>query len=223
MRAAREAVQAGATLLLSGKSLPLLQAYASWTGGKPLAEAAQRPDILFEDFEHGYGKWKVEGEAFGKEPAHGTLPNQQPVSGFLGQGLVNSFLRGDDTTGRLVSQPFTIERQFIRFLVGGGHHATTQIRLLVDGKVVCATSGKDIEQLQPATWDVGAFQGQKAHIEIVDEQQGRLGAYQRGSDRVHRHAGESSGDAGAGGVAAGAVQPCSSRRRQQRGRQGGGV
>ena len=53
--------------------------------------SSQRPDILFEDFEHGYGKWKVEGEAFGKEPAHGTLPNQQPVTGFLGQGLVNSF------------------------------------------------------------------------------------------------------------------------------------
>ena len=175
LRAAQEAVQAGATLLLSGKSLPLLQAYASWTGGKPLAEAAQRPDILFEDFEHGYDKWKVEGEAFGKEPAHGTLPGQQTVSGFRGQGLVNSFLRGDDTTGRLTSQPFTIERQFIRFLVGGGHHATTQIRLLVDGKVVCATSGKDNEQLLPATWDVGSFQGKQAHIEIVDEQKGGWG------------------------------------------------
>jgi D-alanyl-lipoteichoic acid acyltransferase DltB (MBOAT superfamily) len=37
------------------------------------------------------------------------------VSGFLGQGLVNSFLRGDDTTGRLTSQPFTVERRFIRY------------------------------------------------------------------------------------------------------------
>ena len=84
-------MQAGATLLFSGKSMPLLQAYASWTGGKPVAEVSQRPDILFEDFEHGYDKWKVEGEAFGKEPAHGTLPNQNPVSGFLGKGLVNSY------------------------------------------------------------------------------------------------------------------------------------
>ena len=175
LRAAQEAVQAGATLLFSGKSLPLLQAYASWTGGKPVAEASQRPDILFEDFEHGYDKWKVEGDAFGKEPVHGTLPNQNPVSGFLGKGLVNSYLNGDDTTGRLTSQPFTIERRFIRFLVGGGNYANTQIRLLVDGKVVCATSGKDTEQLQPATWDVGPFQGQTAHIEIVDEQQGGWG------------------------------------------------
>ena len=79
LRAAQEAVQAGATLLFSGRTMPLLEAYASWTGGKPVAEASPRPDVLFEDFEHGYGNWKVEGEAFGKEPAHGTLPNQQPV------------------------------------------------------------------------------------------------------------------------------------------------
>lgn len=175
LRTAREAVQAGATLLLSGKSMPLLEAYASWTGGKPVAEVSQRPDILFEDFEHGYDKWKVEGEAFGKEPVHGTLPNQNPVSGFLGQGLVNSYVGGDDTTGRLISKPFTIERLFIRFLVGGGHYANTQIRLVLDGKVVRATSGKDSEQLQPATWDVGSFQGRTAHIEIVDEQQGGWG------------------------------------------------
>jgi len=175
LRATQQAVQAGATLLFCGKSMPLLEAYASWTGGKPVAEVSQRPDVLFEDFEHGYGKWKVEGEAFGKEPAHGTLPNQNPVSGFLGKGLVNSFVGGDDTMGRLISQPFTIERLFIRFLVGGGHHANTQIRLVLDGKVVRATAGKDSEQLQPAMWDVGGFQGKTAHIEIVDEQQGGWG------------------------------------------------
>ena len=134
--------------------MPLLEAYASWTGGKPVAEAVARPDILFEDFEHGYDNWTVQGEAFGKEPAHGTLPNQQPVSGFLGHGLVNSFLGGDDTTGRLISKNFTIERRFIRFLVGGGQPQDTQIRLLVDGKAVRAASGKDNERLEPALWDV---------------------------------------------------------------------
>ena len=175
LRSAREAVQAGATLLFSGRTMPLLEAYASWTGGKPVAEVKERPDIVFEDFERGYEKWKVKGEAFGKEPAHGTLPNQNPVSGFLGQGLVNSFVGGDDTTGRLISKPFTIERRFIRFLVGGGHYANTQIRLVVGGKVVRATSGKDNEQLEPAMWDVHEFEGQTAHIEIVDEQQGGWG------------------------------------------------
>ena len=175
LRSARDAVQAGVTLLFSGKSMPLLEAYVSWTGGKPVAEVSQRPDILFEDFERGYENWKVTGEALGKEPAHGTLPFQNPVAGFLGKGLVNSYLSGDDTTGRLVSKPFTIERRFIRFLVGGGRHANTQIRLVVDGKAVRATAGKDDEKLEPAIWDVHAFEGQTAHIEIVDEQQGAWG------------------------------------------------
>ena len=175
LRAALGAVQKGATLLFSGQSMPLLEAYASWTGGKPVGEVNQQPDILFEDFEHGYDKWTVKGEAFGKEAAHGTLPNQNPVSGFLGNGLVNSYLNGDDTMGRLISKPFPIERRFIRFLVGGGHQATTQIRLVVDGKVVRAIAGKDEERLEAASWDVGEFKGQTAQIEIVDEAKGGWG------------------------------------------------
>src|SRR5437899_3690250 len=155
--------------------MPLLESYAALTGGKPVAEAATRPDILFEDFEQGYGRWKVEGDAFGTEPAHGTLPNQQTVSGFLGQGLVNTYLRGDDTTGRLTSQRFTIERRFVRFLLGGGRHAETQIRLVLDGKVVRAASGKDLERLEPAVWDVSGFTGRTAHLEIVDNQKGGWG------------------------------------------------
>jgi hypothetical protein len=59
-------------------------------------------DLLIQDFEgDGWGEWKVTGEAFGPGPAHGTLPNQMPVDGFLGKGLVNSYHGGDGTTGTL--------------------------------------------------------------------------------------------------------------------------
>jgi uncharacterized protein (DUF608 family) len=175
LRSARDAVLAGATLLFSGQTQPLLRAYAAVSGGKPLAQTSPRPDILFEDFERGYENWKVEGAAFGKGPARGTLPNQQRVSGFIGKGLVNSYLEGDDTIGRLTSKPFTVERHFIRFLVGGGHHANTQIRLFVGDRIVRAVSGKDNERLEPVTWDVREFANQTAHIEIVDEQKGGWG------------------------------------------------
>jgi hypothetical protein len=164
LRAAREAVQVGATLLFSGKSMPLMDTYGICTGGKPWPTSNLREDILFDDFENGYDKWTVEGTAFGDAPAHGTLPNQQPVSGFIGKGLVNSYLQGDASTGRLISKPFTIERHFIRFKIGGGHSANTQIRLLIEGKVVCASSGKDKELLESAFWDVTAFEGRPAHI-----------------------------------------------------------
>ena len=82
---------------------------------------AQRPDIVFADFEgETYGDWKTTGTAFGKGPARGTLPGQMPVSGFRGKGLVNSFLGGDGPTGTLTSPEFKIERRYIAFLIGGG-------------------------------------------------------------------------------------------------------
>lgn len=169
----KRAVEAGATLAFSGGDQPLLGAYAA--AGMKRDDSAARPDIVFEDFEHGYEQWTVEGTAFGTAPVHGTLPHQQRVSGFLGQGLVNSYVNGDDATGRMTSRPFTIERNFIRFLIGGGHFKTTQIRLLIDGKIVRATSGEDNERLKPATWSVAEFAGQTAHVEIVDHQKGGWG------------------------------------------------
>ena len=175
LKAARDAVEAGASLVFAGRRQPLLEAYARITAGQPLADATPRSDILFEDFESGYGKWKISGDAFGERPAASTLPNQQAVSGFLGKGLVNTYLRGDDTTGRLVSGPFKVERNFIRFLIGGGAHAHTQIRLLVEDRVVRSAAGRDNERLMPGSWEVRDLQGQTARLAIVDEQKGPWG------------------------------------------------
>jgi uncharacterized protein (DUF608 family) len=148
--------------------MPLLAAFASVTGGKPTTEAAIRPDILFEDFENGYGRWTQDGIAFGTEPAHGPYPDQQPISGYAGKGFANSYAHGDAPTGKLISSTFTIERNFIRFVIGGGHFRSTQMRLVVNGRVVRASSGQNDEHLRPASWNVAEFQGQSAKIEIVD-------------------------------------------------------
>ena len=177
--------------------------YAGHCGGKPSHE---RPDKVFEDFENGYDKWKVEGDAFGREPAKGTLPNQQPVTGFAGKGLVNSFVGGDNSTGKLVSQPFTIERNYIRFLIGGGSHPTTQIRLIVDGKVVRASTGRNDERLLPEPWDVREFAGKKAHIEIVDEQKGPWGHINVDQIEFSDAAAERRDGEAVGGAAAGPLQ-----------------
>ena len=63
--------------------------------------------------------WKATGEAFGG-PRPWDLPDQQQVSGFLGKGLVNTFLGGDDPQGTLTSPAFKISRKDINFLIGGG-------------------------------------------------------------------------------------------------------
>ncbi|HVS38976.1 MAG TPA: GH116 family glycosyl hydrolase [Gemmataceae bacterium] len=136
-----------------------------------------RPPIVFADFEgKDYGDWKVSGEAFGTGPVHGTLPNQQPVSGYEGQGLVNSYLHGDDAVGQLTSPEFAIERRYVSFLIGGGNHpGKTCINLLVDGKILRTATGKDNERLEWHNWDVRDLAGKKAHIEIVDAQTGPWG------------------------------------------------
>ncbi len=130
-----------------------------------------RERILFTDFEgDDYGDWKAEGEAFGKGPAHGALPGQQPVDGFTGAGLVNSFNGGDVPKGKLISPAFTIARRFINFLIGGGAYKDrTCINLVVDGKVERTTTGKNQEHLHWQHWNVVKLEGREAHIEIVDD------------------------------------------------------
>ena len=95
--------------------------YAIRCDAADLIPADERPDVVFADFEaETYGEWKAEGEAFGPGPAKGTLPNQMAVEGFAGKGLVNTFFKGDGTTGKLTSPEFKVERKFVRFLIGGG-------------------------------------------------------------------------------------------------------
>lgn len=135
------------------------------------------PGDLFEDFEGStYGDWIVEGNAFGTGPAGGTLPDQQAVNGFIGNGLINTYRNGDGTTGKLSSPVFRIEKRYVNFLVGGGAGADRQIRILVDGETVAfATSLQNQEHLRWMGLDLAEWIGSDAHIEIVDEATGGWG------------------------------------------------
>jgi len=140
-------------------------------------KTAHRPAMVLASFEGtDYNQWKADGEAFGKAPAHGTLKGQQPVSGFVGKGLVNTFLAGDKPQGKLTSPPFTIERNYLCFKIGGGNHAKqTCVNLLVDGKTVRTATGQNKEQLAWQTWNVKDLAGKSATIEIVDAASGPWG------------------------------------------------
>lgn len=95
-------------------------------------EGAQSvPDgTLFAGFDDGsYGDWTASNEPgnwkdgpWGAAPAAGTLPGQNPVSGFIGAGLVNGFNDGDWPVGILESPAFTVTDDYINLLVGGGRH-----------------------------------------------------------------------------------------------------
>ncbi len=140
-------------------------------------------DILLSDFEEtNYtwlpgGTWTAAGNCFGAGPAQGTLASQNPVDGYLGNGLVNTYLNGDTTTGTLTSPTFTIQKNYIKFLIGGGNHlGQTCMNLLVGGQVVRSAVGMgDREHLDWLQWNVSTFVGQAAQIQIVDSYTGGWG------------------------------------------------
>lgn len=131
----------------------------------------ERTVEMYDDFESGYGKWTIHGEAFGKAPAAGTLDKQNPVSGFNGKGLVNTYLGGSDQlTGKMISKPFEIKQEYICFLIGGGSFAKkTCMNLLIDGQIVHSARGRNNEHLDPGFWNVKSYLGKTAFLEIVDD------------------------------------------------------
>jgi len=147
--------------------------------------AKVRPDVVFEDFEKPtYKGWTVEGQAFGSEPVRiKDIPDYQGNVAGAGERVVNSHASApgegvgpkDAATGTLTSEPFTIERRFISFLVGGGSHRGTCIELLVDGKSVSKTTGKNNNVMHPAFFDVVALEGKTAQLRIADQVSGPWG------------------------------------------------
>lgn len=132
---------------------------------------------VFADFEQTtYGAWVTTGTAFGSGPAAGTLPNQQTVSGYAGVRLVNSYLGSDTSVGTLTSPPFLITKPFITFLIGGGAIPGQEcMNLIISNVVVRTATGTNDEALIPRQWDVSAYIGQTAVIQIVDAATGSWG------------------------------------------------
>ena len=131
---------------------------------------------VIADFEgKDYGDWKTTGEAFGPGPAQGVLGDQNPVTGYLGHGLVNSYYHGDSSQGTLTSPAIALTHPYLNFLIGGGSQKETCMNLRVAGKVVRTASGQDTEQLSWHSWDVREFAGQNAVLEMVDHATGGWG------------------------------------------------
>lgn len=140
---------------------------------------SKRPDITVEDFQRvDYGHWTVEGDAFGKGPiARADVPPYQGDMGGVGDRLVNSHSAApgktsaerDAATGTLTGPPFTVERRFLAFDIGGGADSeNVGLALLVDGKTVRRAAGRDENKMRRASLDMAEFQGKQAVIQIYD-------------------------------------------------------
>jgi len=155
----------------------MFQIYAPMILGLTLISAGwlHAQDIVLSDFEEpNYvwlpgGSWTVTGTPFGTTPALGTAT---PVTGYQGSYLVYSANGGN---GTLVSPSFTIQRNYIKFLIGGGSYrgeggygGETRIDLLVNGQVVQHAAGPgEWENMDWEQWNVSGLLGQTAQIRIV--------------------------------------------------------
>lgn len=134
-----------------------------------------RPDLVVADFENrDWAGWTVTGSAFGSGPIHGAAQlASMDVEGYFGDGVASSEGAGDGPTGSLTSPPFTIQRDYLAYGIGGGdYERVTCLNLLVDGTTVRSATGRTSDTLQQGSWDVSAWTGRSARIEIVDTSAG---------------------------------------------------
>jgi hypothetical protein len=145
-----------------------------------------RPDAVFEDWnKETYAGWKVEGTAFGGGPVPTkAIPQYQgDVGGDTGH-VANSHASApgtnsgerDNAVGKLTSRPFTIDRDFIQFWIGGGsHEGQACLNLLVDGQVVRTATGRNSNRMTFRDFDVRPVRGREGVLEIVDMHTGGWG------------------------------------------------
>ena len=150
-----------------------------------LDNTAPAGDLLFNGFEVPDGSSLAEA---GWTGTGDLAPSFQPATAggdyFIGAKRINTFeagaAPGDDRQGTLTSPAFTVSKNFMSMLVGGGHRAPgsgqiLEAQLLVDGNVVRRLAGDDSGQLNWKGWDVSEFQGQQAQIRVVDQATGGWG------------------------------------------------
>lgn len=143
------------------------------TVGGEIVPTPPAGDVTLADFEGTTNPdgWTATGSAF-NAPSAGTAKGQGGVSGFLGNGLANSFTDelGDGASGTLTSPAFTIDHDFVAFMIAGGNHPDDEVlQLVIDGQVVESATGANSEQLAWVTWDVSGYAGKTATLQLVDK------------------------------------------------------
>ena len=150
--------------------------------------SAGRPDIIFEDWNRErYDGWKVEGTAFGSGPIKKSdLPSYLGNVGGDTARVVNSHATApgdntrakDDATGKLSSREFIIERNAITFWIGGGQPRANSrfgLTLYVENQPVQTAAGLDQNEMTLQNFDVRAYAGKAARLEILDDATGDWG------------------------------------------------
>ncbi len=116
------------------------------------------------------GQSIVTGDAFNGKTTTKPIKDQQTVSGFVGEGYLNSFdSKGDGQIGILLSPEFEINKNYLKFLVGGGNQKEkTSVNLVIDDKIVETAVGNNTESLREHIWNLKKYNGKAARLKIID-------------------------------------------------------
>lgn len=142
------------------------------------AEQAQG-DQLFSDFEQDkYVDWVASGDAFGRGPMPlSAIPDDPIEIGADGAKLIdsrnlrngNDQNKGDAQKGVMISKTFTIEKDYIRLLVGGtADPQRTCVKLIVEGKTVKTLAGRGTGAMRLEHINVSKFKDKRAYLKVID-------------------------------------------------------
>ncbi|HEY4023786.1 MAG TPA: GH116 family glycosyl-hydrolase, partial [Pseudonocardiaceae bacterium] len=152
--------------------------------------SSSRPDIVFETWQQSdYSGWTVTGTAFGAGPVlvsqvpaymlrFGNLNAQGPrfVTSHNFIAANNDPTLADSYVGSLTSGTFTVSRRYVAAWVGGGNNpGQTCLNVVVAGNVVGSVTADNTEPMHLRYVDLVRYQGQAAHIEVVDSATGGWG------------------------------------------------
>jgi uncharacterized protein (DUF608 family) len=144
--------------------------------------SGKNPDVVLEDWAKptfAEAGWTVEGDAFGNGPVpRASLPAYMGDVGGDTLNVANSHAGNqytelaarENATGKLISKPFTIDRNFLCFWIGGGSDPSKLgLSLLIDGKIVHNATGVNANRMVVQSFDVSAHKGKEARLEIYDQ------------------------------------------------------
>jgi len=179
-------------VLLSCLLLAWVPASSFAKGPKPLPRRTQKGDIQIWDDQYLGGRppkgGKASGgflEVFGRyDPmnnvfrsgrfglfsgsrVHTTFRFIKPMTDEIyAEGKTTIF---DNHVSELVTSPFEVKLGYVTFLLSGGNMPNEAcINLLIDGKVVRTATGRNDDTLEWVAFDVKAFKGQQAQIQVLD-------------------------------------------------------
>lgn len=158
---------------------------SSQPGAESMTDAAPSTAVSFASFDNSFDGWFPSGQAFGENPIGPAdwrmSSDKQPI--LLGKGQVHSGRFATPLRGALRSPTFTLDHTRVQVLAAG---RGAQVRLVIEdyfirefhnllfeSTVLTVDHGDDLRWLEIAG-GLEKYQGCRAHIEIVDEDDGYI-------------------------------------------------